>query len=189
MGTSDASASTGDRPDLQALIGLFYDPAGGFGVVRGVESADVPPPYRDLLAHHNHMTVAVEGFFHSRVDVWVLGESQDDPFYARKILLTRQSDGQVVQFGIVRLDMTLLSDMVREEVFSRAVPLGRIFIRHNVLRQVELSGLWEIAPGEDLQKQFGLFAPVPCYGRTALIYYESHPVVELLEILAPIVSS
>ena len=58
--------------------------------------------------------------------------------YSRKILLTRQTDRKVVQFGIVRLNFAHLSEAVRQEIESQTAPVGRILIRHNVLRSVEI---------------------------------------------------
>ena len=59
-----------------------------------------------------HMTVTVEEFHHSPVDV-VLAKKTVLPHYARKILLSRQTDGRVVQFGIVRLNFSYLAPEVQ----------------------------------------------------------------------------
>jgi chorismate-pyruvate lyase len=109
----------------------------------------------------------------------------EDPYYARKILLRRQSDGRVVQFGIMRVDFRFLGDVVRREIESQSTPLGRILIRHNVLREVELFKLWRVAPGEDLCRSFQCAVDEPTYGRTALIHCNRQPAIELLEIVTP----
>ncbi|MFP6648465.1 MAG: hypothetical protein VB817_03330, partial [Pirellulaceae bacterium] len=106
--------------------------------------------------------------------------------YARKILLRRQADNQVVQFGIVRLDVRFLDQAVRDEIASQQTPLGRILIEHDVLREVQLVALWRIQAGSDLADFFGISPLAEVFGRTALIYCNGEPVVELLEILAPV---
>src|SRR2546421_10210646 len=63
----------------------------------------LPEPYRGLLVHNHHMTVTVEAFYGSLVDVRVLERLHDGDTYARKILLALQSDGRIVQSGIVRI--------------------------------------------------------------------------------------
>jgi len=164
-------------PVLDALAELFFEE---------IPRDGAPPPYDQLLAHHQHMTVTVERFHNSPVDVQVLDVHQTKTHYARKIVLTRQSDGRVVQFGLVRLCLDFLQPEVRREIESQSSPLGRILIDHNVLREVQLISLWKVVAGEDLRKLFRLENSDTTYGRTALIYCNGVPAVELLEIVAPV---
>jgi chorismate-pyruvate lyase len=131
------------------------------------------------------MTVTVERYHESKVDVKVLDRLRTDTHYARKIILTRQSDGRVVQFGIMRIHLQVLSAAVRAEIESERTPLGRILIQHDVLRKIHLMSLWKIAPGEDLCRIFGLRTPTTTYGRAAVIDCNDEPAVELLEIVTP----
>ena len=105
--------------------------------------------------------------------------------YARKSLLRRTTDDQVVQYCTVRLNFEYLGREVREAVEQEAIPLGRILIHHNVIRQVQMVALWKIRTGGELRKYFHLTDPTITYGRTALIYCDGDPAVELLEIIAP----
>jgi chorismate-pyruvate lyase len=132
------------------------------------------------------MTVTVERWHHSPVDVQVLAKHLTDEAYARKILLTRTSDKKVVQFGVMRIKYQYLTDAVRREIESEAVPLGRILINHNVLRQVELFALWKVKPGKELAMLLNTAPDQITYGRTALIHVDGEPAVELLEIVAPV---
>jgi len=61
--------------------------------------------------------------------------------------------------------------------------LGRILVQHNVLRNVELVGLWEIRAGRELAAFLGVPRETTVYGRTALIHCNGEPAVELLEIV------
>jgi hypothetical protein len=131
------------------------------------------------------MTVTVERFHHSPVDVKVLATSLSGQHYARKILLARQSDGTIVQFGIVRLNFAHVSPEVRREIESQRTPVGRVLIQHNVLREIHLMRLWKVTPGPDLRQLFGLQAGETTYGRTAVIDFSGEPAVELLEIVTP----
>lgn len=186
--STDMNPQLGPMPDLDTLIGLFYDAPEQLGQFDEAASSELPEPYAVLLDHNEHMTVTVESFHRSRVDVQVLETNITPTHYARKILLTRQSDGGVVQFGVVRLNMGYLSEPVQREIRSQQKPLGRILIEHHVLRQVELVGLWRVTCGPDLQKYFGLNGPTATYGRTALIHCNGEPAVELLEIVTPCTS-
>ena len=64
-------------------------------------------------------------------------------------------------------------------------PLGRILIRHNVLRRIEPTAFVRVVPGPTMMQWFGLDQPTPTYGRLAYIHCDEQPAVELLEIVAP----
>lgn len=172
--------------DLSTLISLFYEKLEDLGQFEEVARNDVPEPYLRLLVHEHHMTVTVEDFHKSLVDVVVKAKNVTDTHYARKILLTRQSDGAVVQYGIMRVNLNCLSPEVREEIVGEGTPLGRILINHNVLRQIHLLKVWKVAPGPDLLELFGLETPQVTYGRTAIIDCNNEPAIELLEIVTPV---
>jgi chorismate-pyruvate lyase len=173
-------------PDLETLTALFYPNPELLGQFSEVAGPNMPPRYRKLLDHNDHMTVTVEAFHASRVDVQVLDKVITPTHYARKILLARQSDGEIVQFGIMRVNLAYLEPAARDEIVSEKTPLGRVLIKHNVLRRVRLSRLWQVIPGQDLVRMFRLAAPHETYGRTALIECNDEPAIELIEIVAPL---
>ena len=176
-------------PALDHLAGLFYANIAELGAFEEVLAEAMPEPYRRLLAHHEHMTVAVERHHGSRVDVQVLATKQTGDYYSRKIVLHRQSDRKAVLFGIPRLNLRLVDEDVRREILSENKPLGRVLIDHNVLREVQLASLYRVIPGPDLCQLFGLPASLATYGRTAFIYCDGFPAVELLEIVPPELAS
>lgn len=173
-------------PDLSTLVALFYDDPAQLGLFESIPADEMPYPYSSLLAHHAHMTVTMEEHYGCSVDVQVLTTRTDGDHYSRKILLKRQSDGHVVQYGIPRLDLSVLSDEVRREIESKQTPLGRVLIKHNLMREVELVGLWRVTIGPELAQLFSQPTGRVTYGRTALIYLNGEPAVELLEIAAPV---
>jgi chorismate-pyruvate lyase len=170
--------------ELEQLIGLFYPDFFEFGSFKKVEADQLSTIGRSLLAHDQHMTVTVEKRHQCSVDVVVMETRTDDDYYSRKILLTRQSDGCVVQFGIVRINKAYLTAEVQEEIEKLEAPLGRILINHGVLRIVKLLSLLEIECGEELANMLELETGSVCYGRTALIYCNGSPAIELLEIVS-----
>ncbi len=173
-------------PDLPTLIALFHTDPDELGHFTLVDPASVPADYQRLLWHSNHMTVTMEQFYGCSVDVAVKNRLKTAVDYAREIVLTRQTDGQVVQFGIPRLNLNLLADDVRREIESEQIPLGRVLIQHNVLREVEPIGIWKVEPGPALLRYFEMTEPVTTFGRTALIRLDGEPAVELLEIATPL---
>jgi chorismate-pyruvate lyase len=150
-----------------------------------VSADQVPEPYRRLLVHEHHMTVTVEAYHNDKVDVKVLAEKHEGDHYARKILLTLQGTGRVVQFGLMGIHLRYCSPQVQAEILAKKTPLGRVLIEHNVLRRIEPVAYLRVFPGPAMMEWFGLKEPKMTFGRLALIHCDEQPAVELLEIVAP----
>ncbi|MEZ6096541.1 MAG: hypothetical protein R3C03_20315 [Pirellulaceae bacterium] len=168
---------------LDSLTDLFFSSQEDLGTFTSVSRQEMPATYRELLAHNMHMTVTVESFHHSLVDVVVLRSRRDENFYSREILLVSRSDGRVVQYGIVRLNFDFLNPVVVSQIESEETPLGRILINHGVLREVRLENLYRIEASEYLARQLQLADDAVCFGRTAMIYCDAAPAIELLEVV------
>jgi chorismate-pyruvate lyase len=171
-------------PELLELLSLF-PPTDSIRAVEYVGGDEVPEPYHKLLVHEHHMTVTVEEHHGSLVDVRILERKHEGDLYARKILLTLQSTGKVVQFGLVRIRFEYCGQDVKDAIVAGQTPLGRVLIEHNVLRRIEPTAYLRVLPGPAMMQWFGLAAPKPTYGRLALIHCDGKPAVELLEIVAP----
>ena len=165
------------------LIERFYASRGKLGIFSSIEADQLSPQYQSLLAHHDHMTVTLEAWHNSLVEVHVLEEQRDRDRYARKIVLVRQRDSVPVLFGIMQINLAGLPDIVRLEIESQALPLGRIMIRHHLLREVEACQIWRIEPSMELQLHMQCSDDAQLFGRSARILVEGQPAVELLEIV------
>lgn len=174
------------RDELQALIDLF--PSGSRLIERfeHVPSASVPEPYQSMLVHNHHMTIAMESYHRSPVEVRVLDRRLVGDNYCRKIVLLKQGTDQVVQFGLVRFDLRTVSEAVREEILSEQIPLGRVLIDHDVHRQVDLGAVLRITAGPDLAEYLKMPEHAQTYGRLATIFCNGQPAVDLLEISTPL---
>ncbi len=172
--------------ELDLLINQFYPSEilrGRLGTFESVDSA--PSPFSELLDHHNHMTVTVEAFHGQTVDVAVHRTTYQNQWYAREITLVTTQSRETVQYGIVLLNTLALDETVWKEIESEQTPLGRVLIEHNVLREVQLCGLWRVCVGESLAKLLNVQIGEVLFGRTALIYCDGEPAIELLEIVTP----
>jgi hypothetical protein len=170
-------------PNASRLATLFYNELDQLGRLEPISVEDMPSDARLLLAHTEHMTVSLESFHGSLVSVNALDEWRDEASYARASLLSRQSDGAIVQFGIMRIWLADLPQVAQEEIANRKEPLGRVLIRHGILREVEVLTLWRIEPGPVLRKNLQLDGRGPVYGRSAQILVDERPTVQLLEIV------
>lgn len=167
------------------LISIFHDNPQAFAGLEEVAASAVPEPYVGLLAHNSHMTVAMERFHGGPVSLRVVAEggraeSSTEDAYAREILLAN-GDGKVVQYGIVRIDLSPLPALARDRILQKREPLGRILIESGVHRDVQAVELVHLAPSSAFA---GLLeADGPTYGRVAEMRINGRPAVELLEVV------
>ena len=160
-----------------------------FSQVGIVPPSWVPEPYRQLLVHHDHMTVTIEAYFKDAVEIERLQSHQIGDTYGRETLLKLVESKQVVQFGAVRIDLACCTSPVRAAILKEETPLGRVLIEHNVLRRIEPTAFLQITPGPNLAGWFGLSRPETCYGRLGVIFCDDRPAIAVLEILAPVPQS
>jgi chorismate-pyruvate lyase len=173
-----------DGPNLDTLLALF-PPATAIKAAEPIAAEQVPEPYHRLLVHDQHMTVTVEAHHQGRVNVVVLAQRRDGDAYSRKILLSLERDGKIVQFGLVIIHLEFCSDAVKAAILEQHTPLGRILIEHDVLRRIEPTAFLRVTPGPEMIQWFNLATPDVTYGRLALIHCDGKPAIELLEIVAP----
>ena len=172
------------QDELKALTDLFPSEQSLFLQAEHIPSSQTPEPYKGLLVHDHHMTLSMEEYHNCKVDVQVIADRLDDNLYSRKILLLKSGTDIVVQFGIVRFNFDYVTEVVREELLSKEIPLGRVLINHNVLRHIDLGAMLRIQAGEELARLFSMPVGETTYGRMATIFCNQQPAVDLLEISA-----
>ena len=149
----------------------------------------MPEPYQTLLDHCHHMTVTVEEFYGDSVNVVVLDEVRTEIYYARKIILALAESGRPVQFGVVRVELGALAEAVREEILSGRTPLGRVLIRHRVLREVRPVGFFRCHLTGAMAGWLGATPGAETYGRLGVITAGGAVAVRVAEVLAPVAAA
>ena len=172
--------------ELSRLTSLFPEDDPLITAAEHVPGSLVPEPYKQMLVHERHMTVTMEAYHDCSVDVHVLDRRSDDDVYVRKIILTKHGTDVPVQFGLVRFDFQYVTDAVREQIESEAIPLGRVLINHNVLRHIDLGAILKVTAGPSLAKYLKMDEHAETYGRLATIFCNKRPAVDLLEVSAPL---
>lgn len=191
-----------------ALISRFR-PVREVGRLRQVPPRLVPEPFRQLLDHRSHMTVAMERMHGQPVSLEVVAVAEQPAAaaasptfsYAREILLRcpvvsrslfpagplqRPEVGTVVQYGVVGIALERLPPPIAAEICRGQRPLGRILIEAGLHRQVREVSLLELEPGPHLTTLFSGSADrhLPTtYGRVATIDVSGQPVLRLLEVV------
>ncbi len=173
-------------PTFDHLYQLFPDSPDRPAAVE-IAPHEVPEPYHQLLVHTHHMTVTVERFYGAPVSVEVLACRRNGQEYARKILLKLDNaTSQVVQFGLVRINLVVCPEGVRQAILAGKTPLGRILIDHDMLRRIEPVAFLRVQLSPVMAEWFHALPGTVTYGRVGVIYTGDRPAVEVLEILAPI---
>ena len=172
--------------ELHALTEPFPDAEPLLARAEHVPAALLPEPYRRMLAHEHHMTVTMEEHHGGPVDVHVLDRREVGGLYCRKIVLTKHGTDEPVQFGLVRFDFSTVTDAVKREILDEGTPLGRVLIRHNVLRHIDLGALLKVEAGPGLARLLRMPIGGTTYGRLATIFCDGKPAVDLLEVTAPL---
>lgn len=174
------------QDELRALTSRFPESDELFLRAEHIPSAVTPEPYKTMLVHDHHMTVAMETFHQCSVDVRILDSRLQGNEYSRKIILLKHGTEIPVQFGIVRFHLEFVTDAVRKEIIEGQIPLGRILINHNVLRHIDLAAILEITAGPALASYLRMPVGAVTYGRMATIFCNRQPAVDLLEISSPL---
>lgn len=181
---SDKPASSPDSVFPLVVIDAEHWPADSTATI--IPATHLPEPYQSLLAHPMHMTEKVEAFYGDTVEVRVLTSGHREGIYQRKIVLTLRKTGEIVQFGLVQINLACCSPEVSRRILEEKTPLGRILIEHNVLRRIEPTCFLKVTPGPTLAGELGLTECPILYGRTGVIFCDNQPAIAVLEILSPI---
>lgn len=187
--------------ELDRLVTVLEPPEPLFQSVEHVPAAVTPEPYRKLLVHDHHMTLAMEEFHGHAVKVHVLQRQEANDGYHRSSALTvpgtlpgrtigRPGEvfpgERVVQFGAIRFNFEFVTQEVRDEIIAEQIPLGQVLIDHNVLRHIDLGAILRITCGPGLARLFGCAVGLETFGRLATIFCNRRPAVDLLEVSAPL---
>jgi len=190
--------------ELGRLVAIHKSPELLFDDVEHIPSSLTPEPYRQLLVHDHHMTLAMEDFHGHPVQVHVVDRQFEESSYYRTSVLTVPAtvigrtagragtlfEGErAVQFGAIRFNFEFVTVEVREAIVAEHIPLGQVLIDHNVLRHIDLGAILKIRLGPELAEIFGCERGTETYGRLATIFCNRRPAVDLLEVSAPLLHS
>lgn len=145
---------------------------------------ELPPPFDELLVHHDHMTTCLHRYHGQPVALEVLEEQNRGDTYTRKILLTVGETRHVVEAGVLRADLQHIPGEAREEILQHRAPLGDILIRHDVLRRIEPRWFFRFDDSGPLDAAFDRPLDGSLFGRLGIIHCHDQPAIELLEVVA-----
>jgi chorismate-pyruvate lyase len=170
---------------LRSICDGFIDSSSWLDRCEVVSPDALPGNIRRLLAHEQHMTPTLRDHFGGELRLEVLDHRQNSDEYARKILLWNNGAGtgrdRLVEFGIVRMDLSSVSREAAEDIVSRRTPLGDILRTHGVLTRVRPHWYLRIPADCEISRYFDSQA---VFGRLATIDVHGCPAVNLFEAVA-----
>ncbi len=148
-----------------------------------IEPADIPEPYRELLVHEKHMTLTLTSHYKAFMELHVKEMHFEGNLYSRKIALTIPRGHDIVEYGLIRLDLRFVPQPVWQEIFHQRTPMGELLLRHNILQRVQPKWFLKLEPGCGILKWLGAKADRTLFGRLGTIYCNGEAAVEVLEVV------
>lgn len=133
-----------------------------------------------MMAQRHNCSIALEVFQTKFVTTKAGTEA-----YCREIAL-KNSFGREVVYALARVHLDLFSPEARADIRAESLPLGRILVKHNVERRLEVDGVYLLEkPSEWLSSRWQVEKDTSLYARTATILCNDQPAIEVLEIIRP----
>lgn len=150
---------------------------------QAVAPDDIPQPFRTLLVHEKHMTLTLTAHYGAFLELNVREMHYEGSLYSRKISLTIPRDHEVVEYGLIRLDLRYVPQTVWPEIFQQRTPMGELLLRHNILQRVQPKWFLRLEAQSSVLSWIGAKTACPLFGRLGTIYCNGEPAVEVLEIV------
>ena len=163
----------------------FYTQAGQpLPPLNQVEGHVVPEPFKTLLVHLNDMTPTLEKFYQKNIHLQVLGSRHKEDGYFREVVLRLDGTNEAVEFGAIKINLSLFTPEAREQILKEHLPLGHILGEYKIPHTSRPSGYLRIASDKLINDVLGLTGAQVLYGRRNTLFDPSHrPLAEIVEIL------
>ena len=149
-----------------------------------IEGQAVPEPYKSLLVHQNDMTPTLEQFHGRDIHLQVLSRRHKDGAYYREVVLLLNGTDQPVEFGAIKINVSLLPPAVREQILQERVPLGHILAECKVPHASRPSAFIRVASDNFINDVLKLSGANVLYGRRNTLFNPQNlPLAEIVEIL------
>lgn len=166
--------------EFYALAGL---PLPEIDQIRG---EDMPEPYRSLLVHQNDMTPTLEKFHGGKIHVHVLRREQRNGFYFREVVLEKDADDAPVEFGAIKINLTLFEPKARQLILGEREPLGHILADCAVVHSSRPKAYLKLLADDLIGQALRVGRRTALYGRRNTLFDpQQQPLAEIVEILPP----
>jgi chorismate-pyruvate lyase len=181
----DRSRSTRPEPELLFPMDHLYRQSGlPVPSARRVDPVDIPPPFRTLLVHEQHMTFALEEHW-GPVILRVLGTIVEEGAFFRRVVLAQEYTARPVIMGALRIDLDAFERPVRTRIVQNRVPFGRVLREAGIQYRSRPRAFFSVVPNSEMLGVFWMREPRALYGRRTEMLVNRRKVGDVVEILAP----
>ena len=151
-----------------------------------VEGSTIPEPYRTLLAHERDMTSTLEQFHQGTIHLRLVGREQRGEDYFREVVLALNGSEKAVEFGAIRIRLSLFPARARQAILEESHPLGHILREFAVEYISRPQAFLRLASDPTINALLGLSGAQRLYGRrNSLVTPDGQSLAEIVEILPP----
>ncbi|NUQ61422.1 MAG: hypothetical protein HUU20_02970 [Pirellulales bacterium] len=151
-----------------------------------IDPGDIPEPYRTLLVHASDMTSTLTDYHGEPIKLDVVERVVGSGWLARCSILEVARTGRPVEFGVIRIDLSLLHEPVRRQVLEGRVPLGGLLNECGIGYRSCPGGFLRVKSNGTMNQAFHLPRPTWLYGRcNCLSDLAGRTIAEVVEILPP----
>lgn len=164
----------------------FYAQAGNpLPQIEAVAPDDLPEPYRSLLVHDSDMTSTLEKFHDEKIHLEVFRRQRVQDTFFREVILLLES-GTPVEFGAIKIDLSLFDPVPQQLILEGRLPLGRILQDCNIPYISRPQAFLKLKSDPFINTVLRLAGSHDLYGRrNSLFDSEERPMAEIVEILPP----
>jgi hypothetical protein len=165
----------------------FYSQAGmQLPRIEAITGEDVPEPQRSLLVHTDDMTPTLEKFHGQKIHIHALRSQQRGDFYFREVVLLLDGTEKPVEFGAIKINLSLFKPDARQLILEQHVPLGTILARCGVTHASRPKAYLRVQSDEFINSILKLSGKLTLYGRRNTHWDpQQRALAEIVEILPP----
>ena len=165
-------------------LDVTYERAGVDGPsAKVISEANIPSPYRALLAHRHSMTATLEKHFGVRMILRPVCAWSRGRWYYRRVVLTREDSGQPVEMGAIHMDLRSLGRGVQVQILRHQVPIGRVLDNGSVRYLSRPRRFLAVTPNSEMMALFRMAEARTLYGRQTELSVDGRAVGDIVEIL------
>ncbi len=165
----------------------FYSLAGlPLPEIEQIRGEEMPEPYRSLLVHQHDMTPTLEKFHGGKIHVHVLRREQRNGFYFREVVLEKDDDDAPVEFGAIKINLSLFEPKARQLILGEREPLGHILADCAVVHSSRPKAYLKLLADDLIGQTLRVGPRTTLYGRRNTLFdpYQQS-LAEIVEILPP----
>ena len=152
--------------------------------ITSINGADMPEPYRTLLVHDADMTPTLEKFHGARIHLRVLNSQQRDGAYYREVALLVDGTNAPVEFGAIKINLTLFPPNARKAILEENLPLGHVLADFRIKHTSRPKAYLRIHSDDFINEALALRGAQTLYGRRNTLFDpQQRSLAEIVEIL------